>query len=1327
MAVIGSRAIEPEKVKIRWKEPFLTSGLNRKAMATNVRGLYRGLIATEQPAPSLAIDLNPEDAQTGTGDSMTPASGGIQIIEDTSGVFNAENVGQTITISGETTNPGVNNGNFVVKQFLDSEHLGIDNSAGLLGTSFSWSLPTKTGDSIAIVEDAVDGYTTTVRSSGVETVTLTGLGLPLSVAAGASGTGDSITVLANGFAQIDSALGTPAVWSAADEGRYLTIAGETNPGNNGTFLITSVPGATQMIYYNPNAVGVAGPTEAFSYAVTHRFWVIMDVDYRQGVDTTAVFEMVDDGADLGARPQALRICRVDLPTDATTILNAYISQVGPDDLPDPDITTRPWGGTSGFGFSNIANQPAAIKAREDFTSLGAVTEVQLTGKWYVGRGATGTAKANFMFVQNFGTPVDTEVPILGTVREELLIDFIRNPITAVQVVPNLDTEVDSDGFIENPIVVGNFAGVTDSDFSTFPDISVVGFKRDLKGTITPEEMVEDRVKGYLQVANSTPIRNDSFITLPSVFSVQSALNNIDTRLTASRRDVVTVGPTGSTANFTGNDDTPFTAALADLGSDGGTILVMAGTYTFTTVVTVSTDNVIIKGVTSGQNAADTNGNGATSNVIIELDNTYRGQSGGGGVFFVTGENCRFEDILFRDRGTVGPTVYQAFIHNEFNLAGVGDRRVGFKVHRCSFSNNDGAGTETRTYIGCDGVGDIDRVDQVEISNCFFQSSFAHHCIHLENAGDVLISDNIAEFDSGSAQSGAFIFLESAVGDHHWMVRSNIVKGHITGTGQFIGCRPQHTVTSTCNITIRDNSVINVDGAWTSFGGMLDLNYGNFTSTNALNACTYVLNNTIDCGGAIGSTGKILSRNNEGLGALSEERMVISGNRFLGRSTIPPLYRVNSDRLIISENELIGQMGQWITTLPLQQPGDIRFVNNHCRLIGSPDGEFKFDPQGSAFVRGNTFDRSGLSGISAEPIRISFNTTFTDNKLIWTLSIFSGGVTSMLRIQGDGCKVTNNDFSDFTTVSATGGTGIDVQGVGEEECLITGNSMVGNNTCIDFGTNVIERFMIANNVMIFCQAGILAEDMDGSVVAGNLINLGTSDNTLTGTRGLHVRKHNVISGNWIGGYDSSSPVVTSTPRPIITLDGAENLVTGNTIGYSTAASVGIDVPDGSFGDHDSQVITGNMFADIGDNNDGFPHPSGGGTASGTIPGVKFNSNFRHSVTGNMFTRLGTRSIPVVGNPNSSVGVGVHLGDAGINGSLTQTVVTGNILSDIRPGSGIPADANEGNEAMVDCNDRVDILVVGNRVRSSASLVNDPPAGADREFGTTSTVIPGVNLT
>jgi hypothetical protein len=67
MSVLGSQTISQDSVKLRWKEPFITKGVNQKDFGVVPKGIYRGFDVKQTVIPSASIRL---EVDPGTGDSI---------------------------------------------------------------------------------------------------------------------------------------------------------------------------------------------------------------------------------------------------------------------------------------------------------------------------------------------------------------------------------------------------------------------------------------------------------------------------------------------------------------------------------------------------------------------------------------------------------------------------------------------------------------------------------------------------------------------------------------------------------------------------------------------------------------------------------------------------------------------------------------------------------------------------------------------------------------------------------------------------------------------------------------------------------------------------------------------------------------------------------------------------------------------------------------------------------------------------------------------------------------------------------------------------------
>lgn len=638
MSVVASIIISEENIKIRWKEPFLSAGLNRKTLGTMLRGIYRGFVVRATDPATTGIRLLPDQSTEGTGDSVTAASGSTQLLTDSAGLFRPEHAARTITISGMSN--GANNGSFLITQYISPLRVEIDNSSGVAETSaFDWEIPPFAADSVAVFEDPDNGYTLTVRYDDASIpISGAGIGLPLALSAAASGTGDSISVAGSLVTFSDAG----ANWTSADVGRYITIAGAVS-GNNGTFRITQRVSGTQIKFFNPNA---SNETASFTWSVHQRHWVLLDVDYQQGVSTTGTIKIGNSVSDLAAYPYSIRLARIDIPTSATTIIDSYIVQSADTDSEDVDSTTRPWASDAKLGYANPGYRPVAEPVQVDF-STGAVTEVTLTGKYYVGRSTTGTASRYFGFaIQSAAPSYDSQ--LLGANRYPIRVDQITNPVTSAEVNPALDAEVDAFGFIENPIVVGAFGLVDEVDFSTIAP-RVLAYKLRTLGSLTPAQTTYAPIRGFIHPALEVPVVGEDFVhLLTTTDDVQQALVGLDSAITGFGNYVVTVGPdAASFADFVGADEQPFIDAIAAVAGsgNGGQIIVLPGTYDFSSTVDISDDNIRISGLVDA-------GHAAASYPIIDMsDDGHTDEA-----FTITdAHNVTIENLTILDSRTVSAT------------------------------------------------------------------------------------------------------------------------------------------------------------------------------------------------------------------------------------------------------------------------------------------------------------------------------------------------------------------------------------------------------------------------------------------------------------------------------------------------------------------------------------------------------------------------------------------------------------------------------------------------------------------------------------------------
>ncbi len=131
---------------------------------------------------------------------------------------------------------------------------------------------------------------------------------------------------------------------------------------------------------------------------------------------------------------------------------------------------------------NSSGKYFASPVTESFSGA-AVTEIQLTGWFYVGNGGIGTAGKYFR-LHNSGE----EKELLGSDFRPIKISYIYKSDDSAKIVPSSDA---TDGFYENPILKFDFRDTADTDVSDFDvfcgervlfkDVNPYGFMRESLG------------------------------------------------------------------------------------------------------------------------------------------------------------------------------------------------------------------------------------------------------------------------------------------------------------------------------------------------------------------------------------------------------------------------------------------------------------------------------------------------------------------------------------------------------------------------------------------------------------------------------------------------------------------------------------------------------------------------------------------------------------------------------------------------------------------------------------------------------------------------------
>jgi hypothetical protein len=179
-----------------------------------------------------------------------------------------------------------------------------------------------------------------------------------------------------------------------------------------------------------------------------------------------------------------------------------------------------------FGTGNAfvdANYPRTVVRRVDFTGLAAVTQVQLTGTYYVGLGSTGSATDYFRLVQ-----YQDMQQLVGSDRRAIPVLRVLRADGLAELDPSADA--DDYGFYADPIVELNLT-VT-SDVSYTGNLSVMATLKRTAGTLELADFsIGDNGLGYTPLAGGISVVGAGFGTLSTAIDdVQEALDAIDSEL-----------------------------------------------------------------------------------------------------------------------------------------------------------------------------------------------------------------------------------------------------------------------------------------------------------------------------------------------------------------------------------------------------------------------------------------------------------------------------------------------------------------------------------------------------------------------------------------------------------------------------------------------------------------------------------------------------------------------------------------------------------------------------------------------------------------------------
>lgn len=165
-----------------------------------------------------------------------------------------------------------------------------------------------------------------------------------------TGTGDSFAYAAGIVTLTDAG----ASWTSADIGRFITIAGATSGGNDGEFLIETVPTGTTLTYTN-----ASGVTEAYSgtWEINDPYSLEDDLNYER-TDRKLIKGTASHTSDIPTyqRPSAIG---TDIDKNLTNLLSVD-GYARVQDVRQTDIKLRPSIAETGTGTLAIADETFTV-------------------------------------------------------------------------------------------------------------------------------------------------------------------------------------------------------------------------------------------------------------------------------------------------------------------------------------------------------------------------------------------------------------------------------------------------------------------------------------------------------------------------------------------------------------------------------------------------------------------------------------------------------------------------------------------------------------------------------------------------------------------------------------------------------------------------------------------------------------------------------------------------------------------------------------------------------------------------------------------------------
>lgn len=244
---------------------------------------------------------------------------------DPNGAFNLGMVGRTVTITN-ATNP-VNNGVFIIRQYISSTQLTYVNASAIAEATSSliWTISDGDSDTAIVGCSLINCRGVSYTGSGGVFADCT---FQRPMTQDMAGVPDSVTCTGTTSVMTDA----NASWSSAVVGRYIKVGGSTNAFNNGVFPITAVTPSTNNIagtitFTNTNNSGAGGVSETCPFGTCY-WWLAGGEKSAIGNGASAIAN--SSGVVTFTANQSLfvpsDVLKVIVITDATSLANngAYV-------------------------------------------------------------------------------------------------------------------------------------------------------------------------------------------------------------------------------------------------------------------------------------------------------------------------------------------------------------------------------------------------------------------------------------------------------------------------------------------------------------------------------------------------------------------------------------------------------------------------------------------------------------------------------------------------------------------------------------------------------------------------------------------------------------------------------------------------------------------------------------------------------------------------------------------------------------------------------------------------------------------------------------------